>query len=223
MSDKIRDIVKFEDDFLGHGAIGAQDAGYWLATTSAGGGVTRGGINGEASVALSSASESQNVCLDFGDDLNFDIDALKRVVLRVKMGQAALTAGSEVAFGVASGRADSIDAITEQALFRVIGSDDTTAVVCESDDGSNDNNDIASGQSLVDSYKDFVIDFSGGKSNVKFYMDNGSGNMQRVASSTTFDMSNYSGGLQPYVQIQKASGTADDSVIVDYIVIESAR
>lgn len=223
MSNNIRDIVPFEDDFLGHGAIGAQDAGYWLATTLAGGGVTRGGINGEATVALSSASEAQNVCLDFGDDLNFDIDGLKRVILRVKMGQSALTSGSEVAFGVASARNDAIDSIAEAALFRVIGADSTTAVVCESDDGSNDNDDVASGQSLVDSYKDFVIDFSGGKSNVKFYMDNGSGSLQRVASSTTFDMSNYSGGLQPYVQIQKASGTADDSVILDYIVIESAR
>jgi hypothetical protein len=63
-----------------------------------------------------------------------------------------------------------------------------------------------------------VIDFTGGKSDVKFYIDGA-----RVAASTTFDMSGYSAGLQPYVQIQKTSDANTDSVVVDYVYVISKR
>jgi hypothetical protein len=81
-----------------------------------------------------------------------------------------------------------------------------------------DKDDIATGVSLVATYKKFYIDFTGGKSNVKFYVDGA-----RVAASTTFDMSNYSAGLQPYVQHQKTADTNTDSVVIDYINIVSKR
>lgn len=225
--DNYRDHVSYFDDFLGHGELpSSQSDSDWLVADTSSAGTptyTKGGINGEATLALASNTEVENVCLYHGDDLNFDIDQLKRVCFRVKMGQSALDSATSVAFGVGSARADSIDAIAEAALFRVIGADDTTAVVVESDDGTNDNNDVATGQVLADSYKEFVIDFSGGKSDVKFYMDNGSGDLQRVASSTTFNMSNYSAGLQPIIQIQKTSDSNTDSVVIDYVRIESGR
>ena len=49
----------------------------------------------------------------------------------------------------------------------------------------------------------------GRKSNIEFYGANDYGSSRRVASGTRFDMSNYSGGLQIYAQIQK---TADSNV-----------
>lgn len=227
MSYNFIDKIIYHDDFLGHGELPSSqsDSDWLIADTSAAGTptYTKGGIDGEATLALASTAEVENVCLYMGDDLNFDIDALQRVSFKVKGGQAALDSASQLAFGMCSARADSIDSIAEVACFRVIGSDDTTAVVCESDDGSNDNDDVASGQVLADSYKRFVIDFAGGKSDVKFYMDNGDGNLVRVASSTTFNMSGYSAGLQPFVQIQKTSDTNTDSVVIDYIHIESNR
>jgi len=219
--------VIYHDDFLGHGALSSsQSDSDWLIDDTSSSGTptyTKGGIGGEATLALASTPEVENVCLHHGDDLNFDIDQLQRVTFRVKMGQAALDSASQVAFGVCSARNDAIDSIAEQACFRVIGGDDTTAVVCESDDGSNNNDDVATGQVLINAYKRFVIDFSGGKSDVKFYMDNGSGALVRVAASTTFDMSNYSAGLQPFVQIQKTSDANTDSVVIDYVRIESNR
>jgi hypothetical protein len=225
--DNYRDQVAYFDDFLGHGELPSSqsDSDWLIADTSAAGTptYTKGGINGEATLALASTAEVENVCLYHGDDLNFDIDEIKRVAIRLKMGQAAMDSASQLAFGVASARADSIDSIAECALFRVIGADDTTAVVVETDDGSNNNDDVATGQSLVNAYKEFVIDFSSGKSDVKFYMDNGDGNLQRVASSTTFNMSNYSAGLQPLFQIQKTSDANTDSVVIDYVRIESNR
>jgi hypothetical protein len=63
-----------------------------------------------------------------------------------------------------------------------------------------------------------VIDFTGGKSNVKFFIDG-----QRVAASTTFDMSAYSSGLQPIIQLQKAANTNADVCSVDYVKIVSKR
>ena len=226
MSSYIDNII-YHDDFLGHGELpNSQSDSDWLIDDTSASGTptyTKGGIGGEATLALAATSEVENVCLHMGDDLNFDIDKLQRVVFKIKMGQAALDAASQVAFGMCSARNDAIDSIAEVACFRVIGADDTTAVVCESDDGSNDNDDVASGQVLADSYKRFVIDFAGGKSDVKFYMDNGDGSLVRVADSQTFDMSNYSAGLQPFVQLQKTADTNTDSVVIDYIHIESVR
>lgn len=218
----IQDFVEYCDDFLGHGELPAsQSDSDWLVDDTSSAGTptyTKGGVNGEATLAFSATSEIQNVCLHHGDDLNFDIDLLQRVEMRVKMGQAALDATTQVAFGLASARNDAIDSIAQAALFRVIGADSTTAVVVETDDGTNDNNDVATGKTLINAYKRFVIDFTGGKSDVKFYIDG-----ERVAASTTFDMSNYSAGLQPIVQIQKTADTNTDSVVVDYVKIVSKR
>jgi hypothetical protein len=100
----------------------------------------------------------------------------------------------------------------------MVGATSTTAVVVETDDAVRDNDDIATGATLGTAFKRFVIDFTGGKSNVKFYI-----NGFRVAASTTFDMSGYSGGLQPYIQLQKASNTNVDAVTVDYVKIVSKR
>lgn len=218
----IQDFVEYVDDFLGHGELpSSQSDSDWLVDDTSSAGTptyTKGGINGEATLAFDSQAEAQNVCLHHGDDLNFDIDLLQRVEFRVKMGQAALDATSSLAFGMASARNDAIDSIANQASFRVIGGDDTTAVVVETDDGTNDNNDVATGKTLVNAYKEFVIDFTGGKSDVKFYIDG-----ERVAASTTFDMSNYSAGLQPYVQLQKTSDANTNSVVIDYVKILSKR
>lgn len=225
--DNFRGQVPYFEDFLGHGALSSsQSADAWLvADTSSSGTPTysRGGLGGEATLQLASTAEVENVCLYHGDDLNFDIDNIKKVYFRVKMSQAALDAASQVAFGVGAARNDSIDSMAAVACFRVIGADDTTAVVVETDDGSNDNDDVATGQVLADSYKEFMIDFAGGKSDVKFYMDNGDGNLSRVAASTTFDMSGYSAGLQPFIQIQKTSDTNTDGVVIDYVRIDCVR
>ena len=91
------------------------------------------------------------------------------------------------------------------------GSASTSALVVETDDGTNDNNDVATGTSLASTLKTLVIDFEAGLSDVKFYVDG-----ERVASSTTFDMSNVTAaqGVQPFVQLQKASGTGVASVTI---------
>lgn len=214
----IQDFVEYVDDFLGHAAlVASQSDSDWLVDDTSSSGTptyTRGGINGEVTLAFDSGNEIQNVCLHHGDDLNFDIDLVQSIEMRVKT-VAALDSATSLAFGLASARNDAIDSIAAHASFRCIGSN---AIVVETDDGTNDKDDIATGLSLVATYRKFLIDFTGGKSNVKFYVDGA-----RVASSTTFDMSNYALGLQPYVQLQKTADTNTDSVTVDYVKIVSKR
>jgi hypothetical protein len=189
--------AKFEDDFFGGKTYTATvGEGNWKITdTSSSGTPTYASVSpsatGEIALTFDSANEIQNVCLDFGDKLCFDIDNIQRAVFLVKT--------------VAS----------LNAQFKLAGSN---AVVCESDDGTTDNDDKASGVSLVATYKEFVIDFTGGKSDVKFYIDG-----QRVASTTTFSMSAATGSLQPFVQISKTASTNVNSVTVDYVSVECKR
>jgi hypothetical protein len=215
----IQNFVKLEEDFLGPMTLTASptNGDRWdIADTSSAGtpAYTVGGINGEATLAFDSQSEVQNVCLFQSDVLNWDIDLIQRIEMRVKT-TATLDIATSLAFGLASARNDAIDSITAHASFRIIGNN---TLVVESDDGTTDKDDVATGASLSDTYKKFVIDFTGGKSNVKFYVDG-----VRVAASTTFDMSGYTAGLQPYVQIQKTADTNTDSVTIDYIKIEGKR
>jgi hypothetical protein len=219
-----QDCVEFFEDFLGPQTLTASPANSdrWdiVDTSSAGTPTyTVGGINGEATLAFDSQNEAQNVCLYQSDVLNYDIDLIQSIEFSVKT-VASLDSATSVAFGLASARNDAIDSITAHASFRLIGSN---SVVVESDDGVTDKDDIATGQTLVATYKRFVIDFTGGKSAVKFYMDNGNGGLTRVAASTVFNMSGYTAGLQPYVQLEKTADTNTDSVTIDYVHIVSKR
>jgi len=214
----IQDFQEFYDDFNGTVAAfpASADPGTpWLIddTSSAGSPTyTRG--TSLAVLTLASTEEVENLCLHFGDALDFDIDLIQRIEMRVKT-VATLDSATSLAFGVASARNDAIDSIAAHASFRLIGSN---AVVVETDDAVTDNDDVSTGISLVAAYKRFAIDFTGGKSNVKFYIDGA-----RVAASTTFDMSGYSAGLQPYVQLQKTSDANVDSATVDYVYVISKR
>jgi hypothetical protein len=136
----------------------------------------------------------------------------------VKGNQEALDATTMLAFGMIGDRNDAIDTIAQAAIFRVVGADDTTDIVVETDDGTTDNNDVATGQSLVDAYKIFTISFALGKADVRFFIDG-----QPVATGTTFDMSAYTGALQPFVQIQKTSDANVDGVTVDLVEIRGIR
>jgi len=219
----IQDFIEFVEDFLGPQTLTASPAGsdLWdIADTSSAGTPTYvvGGTNGEATITLASTSEVENVCLYQSDVLNYDIDKLIDIEFRIKMGQAALDAASQVAFGLCSARNDAIDSLAAHASFRVIGADSTTALVVETDDAVTDNDDVATGATLINAYKRCVISFAAGTSDVRFYVDGA-----RVAASTTFDMSGYTSGLQPYVQIQKTADTNTDAVVVDYIKIRCRR
>ena len=210
----------FEEDFFGGKTYTATvgEGNFKITDTSSAGTPTYASVSpsstGEIALTFDATNEIQNVCLDFGDKLCFDIDNIQRAVFIVKT-VASVNAATTLAFGLQSARNDDTDATTNNAQFKLAGSN---AIVCETDDGTNDNDDKASGLSLVATYRECVIDFTGGKSNVKFYVDG-----SRVATTTTFDMSNATGSLQPFVQISKTASTNVNSVTIDYISVECKR
>lgn len=211
-------LVVFEEDFLGPQTLTTSPAGSdrWKITDTSANGTptyTVGSANGVAVLAFDNTSEVQNVCMNFNDVLNFDIDQLIHAEFGVKT-VASLNAASSLAFGMSSNRNDAIDSMTAHASFRCIGSN---SVVVESDDGTTDKDDVSTGTTLVATFKHFVIDFQN-KSDVKFSI-----NGARVAASTTFDMSAHTTGLQPYVQLQKTAATTTDSVSIDYIRVVCKR
>jgi len=219
------DYYEHEMDFQGQGVLSttAADNGPLLVKdTSAAGSPTYvyvdGSANGEVAVDMDSTSEVQNVCLYQNDILQYDIDKIRSVFFRVKMNQASLDSASQFAFGLTGDRNDAIDSIAQAVLFRVVGADSGTAVVVETDDGTNDNNDIVTGQTLADSYVDFLIDFSQGTSDVRFFIAG-----QPVALTQTFNMSNYTGSLQLFMQIQKTADTNTDGFTVDLIRVNGIR
>lgn len=221
MSD-LRDFETFRDDFSGAVATfptSADPATAWLVDdTSASGSPVYTKGTSVATLTLAATSEVENVCLHFNDALDFDIDLVQRIEMRVKIGASTFTSGSILCFGVGSARNDTADSVDANAWFRMEGANSTTLVYVETDDGVRDNNDVSTGLTLGTTYREFVIDFTGGKSNVKFYID---GN--RVAGTTTFDMSGYSSGLQPIIQLQKAANTNVDSVVIDYVAVTCKR
>lgn len=217
----IQDFVNYEDDFLGTVATfpsSADPATPWLVvdTSSSGTPVYTQGTS-VATLTLAATSEVENVCLAHGDALSFDIDDIQSIEMRVRLG-VVFTTGSELVFGLGSARNDTTDSVAANAWFKMVGASSTTQVYVESDDSVRDNDDIATGVTLGTSFKRFLIDFTGGKSNVKFFIDG-----QRVAASRTFDMSGYTAGLQPIIQLQKAANTNVDSVIIDYVKITAKR
>lgn len=218
----MQDFEIFYDDFNGAVATfptSADPATAWLVDdVSVTGTPTYTKGTSEATLTLNNDNAAVIVALHFNDALDFDIDDIQRVTMRVKIGASTFTSGSILCFGVGSARNDTANDVTANAWFRMEGANSTTLVYAETDDGTRDVDDISTGVTLGTTYKDFVIDFTGGKSNVKFYIDG-----VRVCASQTFDMSAYSSGLQPIIQIQKAANTNADSVVVDYIEIVSHR
>lgn len=213
------EILKYR--FRGGHAIPAtasSDSGPWTKAITGDAPPTVAAVSGGAvALALTSDEQVQNACLYMGDVLPFDIDDLIRVEFLAKM-SGTIDAASQIAFGVGSARADDPDAITAAAMFRAINNNN---IVIESDDGTNEQDDAATGETITTSYKRFAVDFAtgiktqsppslslGGKAELQYFIGNSNGSLRRVGANKHHSMAAYSGNLQLFAQIQKTS--ADD-------------
>lgn len=231
-----RDTNVFFDDFRGNLAIPltASNVGtrWSKADTSSAGAPTVIGVNGGGLKLLhDNTNEVQNLCVYFGDILSFTIADLISAEFVVSC-TAAFNAATTLAFGMCSARNDAIASITAFAAFRVAAS--TNVVTVESDDGTNDNDAISTGGlTLGTTPKKFKILFAdanytreppslslGSTSNVQFEMGNAQGSARRVGAGTRFDMTNYTSGLQPFIQLQKTAATSTDYAILHSVKIE---
>lgn len=220
-----KDFWTFTDDFFGTALFAAtQDSntGWRISIDAAAGTPTHvlvdGASSGELAVDMDTQAEAQNLCIYQGDILQYDIDKIREVEFRIKMNQAAADATTSFAFGVTGDRNDAIDSIAQTAIFRVVGADSTTNVVVETDDGTVEQNDTATGTTLINAYKEFKISFAEGTADVRFFIDG-----VPVATSTTFVMSNYTDSLQLFMQIQKTSDANANGFTVDRVSIRGVR
>lgn len=234
----IQNYWEFVDDFFGAGLFSASATAFdpWVVTdTSSSGtptyvrvdlGETTGAFApGVAKLTFDNTSEVQNVCLSFGNNLCFDINSLRGFETRIRLVPEGTLkdAATTMAWGVTGDRNDAIDSIAVASLFRLASGSAANAIVVESDDTVTNNDDVATGITLSDStWTTCKIDFSN-LADVKYYIGNSSGNLQRVASGTTFVMSSYAAGLQPFFQIQKTADTNTDSLEIDYVKLWGVR
>ena len=186
--------------------------GWTIADTSSAGTPTYLCITedgGAAKLTLAANSEAENVCLFQNDVLPFDVANLLRVDFIAQV--AGVDSATVINFGVGSARADDEDTVAVHAWFKLEGATSTSALVVETDDGTTDNNDVATGTTLASVYKKCSIDFSQGLKDIRFFVDG-----ERVAASTKFDMSAITAGqnVQLMAQVSKASGTGVPSITI---------
>lgn len=230
-----QDLWEYFDDFFGSGASistsGLYGSNWAVADTSSSGtptyvmGVDGGAASGAPGIAkldLESTSEAQVVILSHAGIEQFDVNDRLIYETRLKMNQAAVGAVTDFSFGLISGQNATWNSTTVMAAFRVVGADSTTAVVVETDDGTTDRDDKATGQTLINAYKTFKIDMQD-LTDVKFYMSDAGGRLIRVAKTVTFDISAYSSCVQPVFQLQKASGVDTSGVSIDYVKVTGRR
>lgn len=214
--------VFFEDDFLGYQFMDSESGapGRWLSvevalnTAIAHVADQAGGVLG---LILDADNNAEDAVIYWGD--NRAIDVSKGAIFECRARLAVVpTLTAQVVLGMAGDHNLAKDSVTESAWFKFDGS---AAVLCESDDTTNDNDDVATGITVTTGeYRIFRIDFTD-LSNVKFYVDGA-----RVAAGTTFDMSNLAGAeliLQPYISLDKDADVGVGSLYVDYVKVWSRR
>lgn len=170
---------------------------------------------GAAKLTLAATSESENVCLYFNDVLPYDLAQLQWVEIIAQV--AGIDSATTLVMGLGNARNDTPDTVGVNCWFRMEGSASTTALVVETDDGTTDNDDKATGQTLAAVYKSLRIDFQNGLSNIRFFIDG-----DQVATGTTFSMTSITSGqnVQPIIQLQKASGTGTPSVTIAAVNVQ---
>jgi hypothetical protein len=209
--------ILFEDEFLGKAL---ETTVYWTAIDVSVAGLTTPLLladfgNGVVEFPLDVTSEAQESGFYWGDQRPFVLNRNLIFEARVRLGVLP-TLLSEAVWGLAGDYNAVADTVAEGIWFKADGGG---AVVCESDDTANNNDDVATGVTMVaGTFSVFRIDCST-ITDVKFFIDGA-----RVASATTFDMSTVPTlALQPYFHIAKASGAGLGTMAVDYVRIWQAR
>jgi hypothetical protein len=216
-----REVVDFLDYFNRPQALTTTPGqnGWTVKDTSSAGTPTylvASGDGGGMKLTLASTSEAEVVTMYHNDVLNFDLAQIEFVEIIAKVG--GIDAVTTLTMGVGSAQSDTDDSVATNAWFRIEGSGSTSNLLVETDDAVTDNDDKATGTTLSSTYKTLRIDFTYGLSDVRFTVDG-----ERVAlgngSSThdgRFSMAGLTAGLnvQPFVQLQKASGTGVPTVTI---------
>jgi len=214
-------IEVFEDFLLKAGATIALP---WnIQDTSAAGTPTKdyvsNALGGQFKLQHDNTNEVQNIGLNWNDHLAFDITKKPILEVRLKIdGTAAAAFGNGIerlVVGFASARNATLNSVTTNAWFRIEGDGSTRKIKYETDDNTTDS-------ALTDSTKTYAegtfvtlrVDCSD-LTAVAFYVNG--------AKVGTLSMAAATGNVQPFVELQKDSGTGTIAVTIDYISPRGAR
>ena len=214
--------VLFEDDFLGFEFMQTESGsdGRWstvevaLNTAIA---VLADQANGVLRMVMDVDSNAEDAVIYWGDQRGINLKAAAQFECRAKVTVLPTLTG-QIVIGMCGDHNLDKDAATEAAWFKFDGSG---AALAESDDTTNNNDDIATGVTvLTTEYRIYRIDFSN-LADVRFYIDG-----VAVATGTTFDMSNLTDAeaiMQPYISLDKGADAGLGTLDVDYVPVWSKR
>ncbi len=214
--------VLFEDDFLGTDFMQTESGstGPWttvevnLNTAIA---VLADQANGVLRLVLDVDSNAEDAVIYWGDQKGINVKAAAVIEIRAQL-TVIPTLTAQIVLGLSGDHNLTKDSVTEHAWFKF---DESAAALAESDDTTNDNDDIATGVTVLTSeYRIYKIDLSN-LADVRFYID-GVG----VAEGTTFDMSNLTDAeaiMQPYVSMDKGADAGLGTFDIDYVRVWSKR
>lgn len=167
---------------------------------------------GEYVLQHANTSEAEAIGINFADQLVFDITKKPVFFARLKIdgtAAAVMPAGSRLVAGLASARNATLDSVTTNAWFRVEGAGAGRAILAEADDGTTDSDDQSTGVSYVEgTYLDLVIDCIS-LAAVKFVING--------VLVKTLAISAATGNVQPFIELQKDSGTGTIKVTIDKV------
>lgn len=222
-----QDFVVFFDDFITGGAVpstSAQSGLPWVIDDTSAAGTptiayTSPSKTGEIKLTMSSTNEATNLSLDFGDVLPLDVTKVRKFEARVKV-SAILSSVETWAVGLVGNQSDTITTMTG-VLVHVAGDGVSNKLICRTKNSSLTKTETTTYVMAADTWTTIKIDLSDW-SDVKFYAGT-DGNVDRIAKATVFDCSALTGGLQPILQIGKASGTTTTNTSADYFLVEGKR
>jgi len=209
----------FYDDFLGSAGGSVFDNTMIWQVVDVGNAteaIVADSSNGQFLLHLAANDEAEDAVLYQNDNKTFDVGNGLIFEARINMAVAPGTGVRAVA-GMAGDHNLDKDTVTEAAWFSWAAS---LATAVETDDTTNNTAAAAVATAVAGTYNIYRIDFTT-LSDVKFFIDG-----VRVASSTTFDMSNLTASeqqMQPYFSLDKASGTGLGDMNIDYVKIWSNR
>lgn len=214
--------IYFYDDFIGNQydfyGSGLDTGAVWSTTETslnAAIGVVADTANGVIGMALSTDSEAERAVLCFGGQECFSVYNGLIFEARVYVAVAP-TGNAEIIVGVAGDDNSTADSVDTHAWFKLLGSA-ATALLWESDDGTTDDDDNAAATVAATTWYVLRIDATD-SSHVRFYVDGvsvGEADIDQVDATT--------GLVQPYIALQKASGSGVGTLYVDYVRVWANR
>ena len=171
---------------------------------------------GQFLLALDAFNEDQDVVLYQPASKTFDVG--NGLIFEARINMAVVPGTGVRAVAGMSGPHNLDKDLTANAAWFSWAASMATAV--ETDDTTNNTAATAVATAVAGTYNIYRIDFTT-LSDVKFFIDG-----VRVATSTTFDMSNLTAGeqqMQPYFSLDKAGAASLGSMNIDYVKILSNR